>query len=130
MRDLGIGENPIDRVDGSRWDAGIIKGGQPVADGAEAVRAYGDAKDTSEPFRAVILDLTVPGGMGGLEALHRLRELDPGVRALVASGYATDPVLADHETYGFGGAVIKPFRAADLAEALAKLLAPGAEHDG
>ncbi len=101
-----------------------------VADGAEAVRMYGDARDTSEPFRAVILDLTVPGGMGGLEALRRLRELDPGVRALVASGYATDAVLADHEAYGFGGAVIKPFRAADLAQALAKLLAPGAEHDG
>lgn len=95
-----------------------------VADGAEAIRVYREAMDAGEPFRAVILDLTVPGGMGGKEALGKLLEIDPGVRALVASGYATDAVLSDHLAHGFRGAVVKPYRADELADALARLLAP------
>ncbi len=93
-----------------------------AADGGDALRIYRDALERGRPFTAVILDLTVPGGMGGIECLRGLKAIDPHVRALVSSGYSSDLVMSEHEEYGFEGVVPKPYRLADLSNALASVL--------
>jgi len=95
-------------------------GYQPVCveSGEEAVRAYGAARASGRPFDAVVLDLTVRGGMGGMAALERLRGLDPEVVAVVSSGYSTDGVLADPAAHGFRGVVSKPYTFEELARVL------------
>jgi PAS domain S-box-containing protein len=80
-----------------------------VADGAEAIDRYRAALDDGHPYGLVILDLTVPGGMGGLPTMSALADLDPNVRAIVSSGYFDDPVMANPNEYGFCGVVAKPF---------------------
>src|SRR5215475_7938098 len=89
-----------------------------VQDGAEAVAVYQYAQAARQPFAAVILDYTMPGGVGGLETLHRLRAIDPQVKALISSGYANNPVMADWAYYGFSGVVAKPYTMAQLQEVL------------
>ena len=75
----------------------------------------------------MILDLTVPAGMGGMECFAELRRLDPDVRVVVSSGYSNAPVLADYERHGFAGILVKPYRLQDLQELLASLAkVPGA----
>jgi CheY-like chemotaxis protein len=86
-----------------------------TADGREAVSAYRRALRRGEPFDTVILDLTVRGGMGGVEAVEELRKLDPEVRAVACSGYADDPVMAHPQQFGFAAALQKPFRFPVLA---------------
>ena len=93
-----------------------------ACDGEEAVALYREAAAAGRPFAAVILDLTVPGAMGGIECLRRLRAFDAGVRALVSTGYASDLVMSAHEEYGFCAVVPKPYRLADLSNALALAL--------
>ena len=88
-----------------------------VEDGRKAVEAYRQQK-----FSLVIMDLTIPGGLGGLETIKQLKELDPGVKAVVSSGYANDPVVAEHEQYGFCGYLNKPYSIRDLSELLEKVL--------
>jgi len=101
-----------------------------VSDGLEAVRVYREAMEQGEPFDVVILDLTVPGGMGGVETLRRLREINSEVQAIVASGYSSDRVLANHEEYHFRGVLIKPFGATELAQCLSNITGPPANADG
>lgn len=74
------------------------------------------------PFSAVILDLTIPGGMGGRETIKQLTEMDPGVTAIVASGYADDLVVTDYRDYGFKAAISKPYRIKDLSAVLHEVL--------
>ncbi len=93
-----------------------------VQDGTEAVAAYQRAQAAGQPFAVVILDYTIPGGMGGLETLARLRAIDPQVTALISSGYANNPVMADWAYYGFSGVVAKPYTIAQLQEALHHVL--------
>jgi len=93
-----------------------------VQDGTDAVAAYQRAQAAGQPFAVVILDYTIPGGMGGLETLTRLRAIDPQVTALISSGYANNPVLADWAYYGFDGVVVKPYTMAQLQEALHNVL--------
>ncbi len=93
-----------------------------VSRGEEAVASYERAMREDRPFDAVIMDLTVRGGMGGREALAKIRAIDPDVRAIVASGYSDDDTLADPDAYGFVEALPKPFVLRDLAEALERLL--------
>ena len=93
-----------------------------VGDGTEAVAAYQRAQEAGQPFAAVILDHTIPGGMGGLETLARVRALDPQVIALLSSGYANDPVMATFTQYGFSGVVSKPYTVQKLQEALQRVL--------
>jgi PAS domain S-box-containing protein len=96
-----------------------------VGDGSEVVREYGAARTAGRPYDAVILDLTVPGGMGGLEAMEALRKLDPEVRAIVSSGYSSDPVLANYRAHGFLGMVPKPYKITDLAHTIQTVLGNG-----
>jgi PAS domain S-box-containing protein len=89
-----------------------------AADGAEAIALYTEAMDEDRPFGAVILDLTVPEGIGGRETMTRLLEIDPKVKAIVSSGYSTDPVMANYREHGFSGVAVKPYRLADLVQTL------------
>ena len=78
--------------------------------------------ELNQPFDAVIMDLTIPGGMGGKEAIKRLLEIDPEVKAIVSSGYSNDPIMADFKKYGFCGVVAKPYTLEELGEALSVLI--------
>ncbi|MBW1804673.1 MAG: response regulator [Deltaproteobacteria bacterium] len=91
-------------------------------EGTEAIDLYKKAKESGEPFDAVILDLTVRGGMGGKEAIQKLIKIDPGVKGIVTSGYISDPVLADYEKYGFQGVIAKPFKMDELSRALLEVM--------
>lgn len=94
---------------------------ETAADGAEAIQMYESARQRGEPFGAVIMDLTVPNGLGGKDAIRELRALDPDVLAIVCSGYSNDPVMANHRDFGFSGVVPKPYSSEDLAVALEEL---------
>ncbi|NTV14312.1 MAG: response regulator [Desulfobulbaceae bacterium] len=96
-----------------------------AGDGLEALDHYRKAAAAGQGYDVVILDLTVPGGIGGLETLRKLVEYDPGVRAVVSSGYANDAVLADYRQYGFRGLICKPYSLKELGEVVAEVLAPG-----
>jgi len=91
-------------------------------DGMEAVEMYRAAMDRAKPFDAVIMDLTVTGGIGGIEAIELLRLIDPDAKAIVSSGYSDDPVMSDFRKYGFNGVIAKPFRAEELSAALGTIL--------
>jgi PAS domain S-box-containing protein len=91
-------------------------------DGAEAVTKYREAMKARIPFDAVILDLTVRGGMGGQDTIKRLLEINPGVRAVVSSGYSNDPVMADFQRYRFKGVVAKPFKIEELGKILQRVM--------
>jgi PAS domain S-box-containing protein len=91
-------------------------------DGRAAIDLYRRGTAEGNPFAAVILDLTVPAGMGGKEAIALLRQIDPQVKAIVSSGYSSDPVMADYRHYGFAAALRKPYRLAELSKLLRDLL--------
>ena len=86
--------------------------------GSEAVAKYKEAMDTGRPFDIVILDLTVQGGMGGREAVKRLLEIDPQVKAIVSSGYSVDSAMAKFEEYGFIDVLAKPYQLETLGKTL------------
>ena len=96
---------------------------EEVAEGSEAVTAFKAARDQGRPFDLVILDLTIPGGMGGLETAAVLKELDSDVPLVVASGYSDDPVVANAGRYGFSGILRKPFAKDDLQRVVEDLTA-------
>ena len=93
-----------------------------VADGLEAVESYKAARTDGCPYAIVILDLTVPGGVGGKEALALLRSLDPQVRAIVVSGHAGGKADEEFRSMGFTDAVAKPFQVQDLADVIRRNL--------
>jgi two-component system cell cycle sensor histidine kinase/response regulator CckA len=90
--------------------------------GEEAIDLYHAAFSAGLPFRAVIMDLTIPGGMGGKEAARAILDIDPAARLIVSSGYSTDPVMADGRGFGFCGAVFKPYSAGEIAVVLKEAL--------
>jgi PAS domain S-box-containing protein len=98
-----------------------------AANGEEALALYRAALERGAPYRAVVMDLTVPGGMGGKDAIGRLLALDPGARAIVSSGYSNDPVMADFRAYGFAGVVVKPYSVKTFARTLQEVLGPERE---
>ncbi|QYZ78547.1 PAS domain S-box protein [Methanofollis formosanus] len=91
-------------------------------DGEEAVARFAEAQDAGTPFDGVILDLTVPGKMGGLETMKQLKQLDPEVRVLVSSGYLNDPIIKNPGKYGFYGSIGKPYMFEELSRTLQELL--------
>ncbi len=91
-------------------------------DGAEAIELYSEAKESERPFDSVIMDLTVPGGMGGREAIKKLVEIDPGVKAIVSSGYSNDPVMANYWDYGFSNVIVKPYNMVEISEILYRVI--------
>jgi PAS domain S-box-containing protein len=91
-------------------------------DGAEAIELYNKSKESGNTFDAVILDLTVPGGMGGVETIKKLLEIDPAVKAIVSSGYSNDPVMANFSEYGFAEVVPKPYEIQKVGEVVRKVL--------
>jgi len=91
-------------------------------DGRQAIDMYTKAQAAKNPFGAVILDLTVPGGLGGRETMEKLYKMDPSVKAIVSSGYANDPIMANYQQYGFAGVVPKPYKIEDVSKALQGLL--------
>ena len=96
--------------------------GHTASDGKEAIALYQQAKENGQPFDLVIMDLTVPGGMGGREAIAHLHEIDSGVKAVVSSGYANDPIMSEFRKYGFCGVAPKPFSLRDLSNLLQMIL--------
>ncbi len=92
-----------------------------VEDGSEAISAYRKKMSTEDPFDLVILDLTIPGGMGGVETLERLTALDPDVIALVSSGYVNDSTRTNYLAHGFSGSVDKPYSIQTLRQELERL---------
>lgn len=98
-------------------------GYEPVfaREGRKALTLYKEAMDSGEPFNTVILDLTVRGGMGGEETIKELRKIDPGVRAIVTSGYVDNVVMKNYEEYGFKAALTKPFILKALKDVLQKV---------
>ena len=90
--------------------------------GSEAVALYKEALKTDQPFDAVVLDLTVRGGMGGEEAMRHLLKIDPQVKVIVSSGYSDSPVMQDYKQYGFSGAASKPYSLLELSQALDRVL--------
>lgn len=86
-----------------------------VEDGITAIERYKKAREANSPFDAVIMDLTIPGGMGGKEAINKLLAIDSAARVIVSSGYSRDPVMSDYKRYGFSGVVSKPYTLAELS---------------
>jgi PAS domain S-box-containing protein len=93
-----------------------------AADGLEAIEQYQKRLHTDQRFDVVIMDLTIPGGMGGREAVQRILEIDPEARVIVSSGYSNDPVMANYTKYGFSAAVVKPFKLKELQGAITMVL--------
>ena len=85
-------------------------------------KMYKAAMESGQPFSVVIMDLTVPGGMGGKVAIQKLLEIDAEVKAIVSSGYSTDPIMSNYQHYGFKGIVPKPYNAVELSRALQELI--------
>jgi two-component system cell cycle sensor histidine kinase/response regulator CckA len=95
---------------------------ETATDGGAACLMYEKAMVSGRPFEAVVIDLTVQGGMGGAETIKRLKKLDPDVRAIVASGYSDDPVMSRHADYGFRTVITKPYMLEELVRALQRLI--------
>jgi CheY-like chemotaxis protein len=96
-----------------------------VDDGKSAVEFVSSRLKASDPPAALIFDLTVPGGMGGREAIAEIRAMPCGVPAFVVSGYADDPVVRNPAEYGFDASICKPFTRSELLEMLGKRLSKG-----
>ncbi len=94
----------------------------PAAEGKEAVRLYRESLKSAHPFDLVIMDLTIPGGMGGAEAVQEILHLDAGARVIVSSGYSNDPIMANCRQYGFSAAIVKPYQLQQLARVISRLI--------
>jgi PAS domain S-box-containing protein len=93
-----------------------------VADGTEVLTLYKEEMEKGRPFDLIILDLTIPGGMGGEDTLKKLREINPEVKAIVSSGYSDDPVMSEYKKYGFNAIVTKPYQYEELCEVVRKVI--------
>jgi len=97
-------------------------------EGSEAIAKYKLAAKTGEPYDAVLLDLTIPGGMGGKETMKLLLEIDPEAKGIVSSGYSSDPILSHYGEFGFCGVVLKPYAIGEISKTMHEVLS-GARHD-
>ena len=81
-----------------------------TVDGEETIEIYQSALAMGEPYEAVILDLTIPGGMGGKETVKELKKIHPELKAIVSSGYSVDPIMSEFKKFGFAGIIAKPWK--------------------
>ncbi len=93
-----------------------------AVEGEDALEKYSEAARIGQPYDLVLMDLTVPGGMGGREAAERLLEQDPAARIIVSSGYSSDPVLSRYLDYGFSGMLAKPFKIKELKREIFRVM--------
>ena len=91
-------------------------------EGETAVRKYEAAMASSAPYDAVILDLTIKGGMGGEDTIRQLKQIDPSVKAIVSSGYSENPVVANYANYGFCEVVAKPYEMVEFSQKLHRVV--------
>lgn len=98
---------------------------ESARDGAEAVALFKEARSGGRGFDLVIMDLTIPAGMGGKEAVRRVLEIDPAARVIVSSGYSDDPVMSDYGKFGFSGVISKPYKAREMMALVEKFLTAG-----
>ncbi|MGM0596955.1 MAG: ATP-binding protein [Myxococcota bacterium] len=91
-------------------------------EGEEAIQKYFKAYQKQQPYDIVIMDLTIQGGMGGQEAIKKILEFDPGVKAIISSGYTTNAVMADYQDYGFSGVIVKPYKIEKLVGLITQIL--------
>ena len=94
----------------------------PTCDGAETVARYQESLAAGQPYDLLVMDLSIPGGMGGAAAMEKIRALDPDVRAIVSSGYSDDPVMSRYLDYGFRAVLPKPYQPQELRELVEELL--------
>jgi len=92
-----------------------------ASDGKEAVDKFKAARETGNAYDYVFMDLTIPGGMGGQEAITYIRKIDPHVKAVASSGYSNDPVMSDYRSYGFDAVISKPYRLPELSDLMKSL---------
>ncbi|PKK88984.1 MAG: hypothetical protein CVV64_16295 [Candidatus Wallbacteria bacterium HGW-Wallbacteria-1] len=96
-------------------------------DGNEALLIFHRARISDEPFDAVILDLTVPAGMGGRKTMRKLLKIDPEVKAIVSSGYSNDPIMSDYRTHGFSGILFKPYLMEEMSRVVHDVVERGSQ---
>ncbi|MHB1419052.1 MAG: hybrid sensor histidine kinase/response regulator [Bacillota bacterium] len=93
-----------------------------ASSGEEGIKVYKNAWETGSPFVLIIMDLTIPGGIGGKETIKRLMKFNPDIKAIVSSGYSNDPVMANFTQYGFRGIITKPYQLHELSKAVYKVI--------
>jgi PAS domain S-box-containing protein len=91
-------------------------------DGQEALDVWRKARAEGQPFDVVVMDLTIPGGMGGRQAIRELLAIDPAAKAVVSSGYSQDPIMANYRDYGFRDVIAKPYSVVDMSRTLAAVI--------
>lgn len=91
-------------------------------DGHEAIRIYSEYFENNQPIDVIIMDLTVPGGMGGKEALQEILQINPEAEAVVSSGYSNDSVVSCCQEYGFISSIVKPFQASELNKLINEII--------
>lgn len=97
-------------------------GTELAADGKEAIAIYKRDMSTDTQVDIIIMDLTIPGGMGGEEAVKEVLAIDPDAKTLVSSGYSNDPIMANYKDYGFSGAIGKPYQMQELNKVIREVL--------
>jgi CheY-like chemotaxis protein len=95
---------------------------EEAENGESTLEKYEDARMNGNPIDMIIMDLTIPGGMGGKETIKALLDIDPDVKAIVSSGYSNDPIMASYREYGFIGVLNKPYNVETLSSALQKYM--------
>lgn len=95
----------------------------PTSEGSETVARYAEALLKGERYHLIIMDLSIPNGMGGAQAMEKIRQLDPAVQAIVSSGYSDDPIMSRHSDFGFRAVLPKPYQPGELRELVTTLLA-------
>ena len=111
-----IGSHVVERLLKLGHDVVLAK------DGTEAIQLFSESTKSEEPFDLTILDLTIPGGMGGKNAVKELLNISPNTKVIVSSGYSNDPIMANCEEYGFCAAIVKPYQLQELKRVLEQVL--------
>jgi len=95
---------------------------ETVTDGVDAIEAYKKSMEENDTFDCILMDLTIPGGMGGKEAVKGVLDIDKNAKVIVSSGYASDPIMANYIGYGFKAVIEKPFTMEGLDEVITKVI--------